>query len=373
MPKPGQMIGGLGFVGQEDIPGVGETFMLNANKGEWYLFTADGLLAATVWKDQRTPGVISFGSVPVAKRGMSLDNFTMGEEHFGGGYYRTADGKFYLVAGHNHFSLVELQGLETMKRQESTLTLTTDDLAAAELWHTRQAIVAAQAVPKALVLAAPPTPVQPDGDLQEWKPEQFTALANRGAFAVSADDKNLYLAWRVDSGQPLRNAGEDPLMLFKTGDSVDLQIGVDAKADPKCPGPVPGDQRLLITLMKGQPVGVLYRHRVPGTPENKRSGFSSPMWTTYVDQIDRLDPANIGIKPIKGGYAVEAVVPFALLGLKPEPGKSYKIDAGILSADSSGSRTQVRTYWANQNTGLVSDVPGEIMLTPGLWGNIGFK
>ena len=372
LPKPGQMIGGLGFVGQEDIPGVGETFMLNANKGEWYLFTADGLLAATVWKDYRTPGVLNW-NFPVATRGMSLDNFTMGEEHFGGGFCRTADGKFYLVAGHNHFSLVELQGLETMKRQESTLTLTMDDLAAAELWHTRQAIAAVQAVLKTLVLAPPPAPVQPDGDLQEWKPEQFTALANRGAFAVSADDKNLYLAWRVDSVQPLRNAGEDPFMLFKTGDSVDLQIGVDAKADPKRPGPVPGDQRLLITLMKGQPVGVLYRHRVPGTPENKRNGFTSPMWTTYVDQIDRLDPANIGIKPIKGGYAVEAAVPFALLGLKPEPGKSYKIDFGILSADSSGSRTQVRTYWANQNTGLVSDVPGEIMLAPGLWGNINLK
>ena len=373
LPKPGQMIGGLSFVGQEEIPGVGETFMVNGNKGEWYLFTADGLLAATVWNDYRTPGVVGFSS-PVAKRGMPLDNFTVGEEHFGGGYFRTADGKFYLVAGHNHFSFIELQGLETMKRQESTLTLTKDILAATDLWQTRQAVAAAtREAPKMLVAAAPPAPVQPDGDLKEWKPEQFTALAKRGAFAVSADDKNLYLAWRVDSGQPLRNAGEDPYMLFKTGDSVDLQIGVDAAANPFRPAPVPGDQRLLITLMKGQPVGVLYHHRVPGTKETERIGFSSPWRTEYVDRIDRLDPANIGIKPIKGGYAVEAVVPFELLGLKPEPGKSYKIDFGILSADSSGSRTQVRTYWANQNTGLVSDVPGEIMLAPGLWENMGFK
>jgi hypothetical protein len=373
LPKPGQMIGGLGFVGQEDIPGVGETFMINSNVGDWFLFTADGLLAATLWHDARIPGVLSW-SFPVARRGMSLDNVFLDGEHFGGGYYRTDDGKFYLVAGKAEFSLVELGGLETMKRQESTLTLTKDDLAAAELWHTRQAVAAAttQAAPKALVLAAPPAPVQPDGDLKEWKTEQFTALAKRGAFAVSADDRNLYVAWRVDSGQPLRNAGEDPSMLFKTGDSVDLQIGVDAKADPKRPGPVPGDQRLLITLMKGKPVGVLYRHRVPGTKEAARVGFSSPDRTEYVDQIDRLDTANIGIKPMKGGYAVEAVVPLTVLGLKPQPGKSYKIDFGILSADSSGSRTQVRTYWANQNTGLVSDVPGEIMLTPGLWGDVTF-
>ena len=76
---------------------------------------------------------------------------------------------------------------------------------------------------------------------------------------------------------------------------------------------------------------------------------------------------------MKGGYAVEAVVPFKLLGLNPQPGKTYKFDAGILSADSSGSHTLVRSYWANQNTGLVSDVPGEIMLAPGLWGNINLK
>jgi hypothetical protein len=344
--------------------------MLSSNMGEWYLFTADGLLAATVWNDYRIPGVLNW-DFPVVRRGMSLDNVTLSGEHFGGGFYRTADGKFYLVAGHNHFSLAEIQGFETMKRQESTLTLTKDDLAAADLWQTRQAVAAAaQEAPKMVVAAAPQVLVQPDGDLKEWKPEQFVAVAKRGAFAVSTDEKNLYLAWRVDSGQPLRNAGEDFTMLFKTGDSVDLLIGVDDTADLARSAPVPGDQRLLITLMKGQPVGVLYRHRVPGVTQADRIGFTSPQSTEYVDRIDRLDPAHIGIKPIPGGYAVEAVVPFELLGLKPEPGKSYKIDFGILSADSSGGATVARTYWANQATGLVSDVPGEIRLTPGLWGNI---
>ena len=32
-----------------------------------------------------------------------------------------------------------------------------------------------------------------------------------------------------------------------------------------------------------------------------------------------------------------------------------------------------RTYWANQATGLVNDVPGEIMLAPGLWGEATFE
>ena len=60
----------------------------------------------------------------------------------------------------------------------------------------------------------------------------------------------------------------------------------------------------------------------------------------------------------------------SLLGFTPQTGQSYKADFGILSADSSGAATQVRTYWANQATGIVSDVPSEIMLTPGLWGEL---
>jgi hypothetical protein len=143
-------------------------------------------------------------------------------------------------------------------------------------------------------------------------------------------------------------------------------------ADPHRAQPAPGDQRLLVSLFEGQPIGVLYRHRVPGTTAAERIGFSSPWRTEYVDRIDRLDPANIGIARTPAGYAVEAVVPLELLGLKPQPGKSHKIDFGILSADSAGSVTVVRSYWANPATGLVSDVPGEIMLHPGLWGEAAF-
>ena len=372
-PRPGQLTGPLGFIGQEELPGIGEVFMLSSNIGEWYLFTADGLLAATVWHDHRTPGV-SRWAFPKAKLGVSLDNVTLDGEHFGGSFQRTDDGTFYLVAGHHHSSVVELSGLETMRRMESKMTVSGDDLAAVEAWRLRRDLNAAsKAVPKIVTLAAPPAPVKPDGNLGEWEDGAFTAIGTRGAFAVRADDKNLYVAWRVDGGQPLRNAGIEPSLLFTTGDSVDLQIGIDPEAAPSRTQPGPGDQRLLISLSEGKPVGVLYRHRVPGTPENERAGFASPWRTEYVDRVERLDPANIGIAQTPKGYAVEAVVPLELLGLKPQPGKSYKIDFGILSAGSGGDVTVARTYWANPATGLVNDVPGEIMLAPGLWGEAAFE
>ena len=114
-PRPGQLVGTLGIIGQEEIPGVGEVFMLSSNSGEWYLFTADGLLAATVWHDLRRRAAL-LGLPEGRDRGMSLDNVTLGGEHFGGSFQRADDGKYYLVAGHHHNSVVELTGLETLCR-----------------------------------------------------------------------------------------------------------------------------------------------------------------------------------------------------------------------------------------------------------------
>ncbi|MCU0980920.1 MAG: hypothetical protein MUF25_17350, partial [Pirellulaceae bacterium] len=96
--RPGQLVGPLGIIGQEELPGVGEVFMLSSNSGEWYLFTADGLLAATVWHDLRTPGVHSW-EFRKADRGMSVDNVTLGGEHFGGSFQRADDGQYYLEPG----------------------------------------------------------------------------------------------------------------------------------------------------------------------------------------------------------------------------------------------------------------------------------
>ena len=45
-------------------------------------------------------------------------------------------------------------------------------------------------------------------------------------------------------------------------------------------------------------------------------------------------------------------------------------DFGVIYGDAEGTTNIFRNYWSNQATGLVNDVPGEIMLTPVLWGGI---
>lgn len=54
--------------------------------------------------------------------------------------------------------------------------------------------------------------------------------------------------------------------------------------------------------------------------------------------------------------------------------ESMQIDTnGTLYGDAEGTDTNLRSYWSNNSTGLVDDIPGEIMLSPGMWGTITFR
>ena len=70
-----------------------------------------------------------------------------------------------------------------------------------------------------------------------------------------------------------------------------------------------------------------------------------------------------------GNYEVS--IPLSALGLQPQSGNVIKGDIGVLRGDN--NTTVARTYWSNKATGIVSDVPSEAMLTPGLWGDWKFE
>jgi hypothetical protein len=81
---------------------------------------------------------------------------------------------------------------------------------------------------------------------------------------VKLDGDHLHLVYQVQDPSPWVNNGRDWTTLFATGDTVDLQLGVDASADPDRRKPVEGDQRLLIAPFEGETIAVLYQHRKPG-------------------------------------------------------------------------------------------------------------
>jgi len=207
------------------------------------------------------------------------------------------------------------------------------------------------------------------------RPDQATAQWDRqGQFPArvwaSFDDANLHLRYEVQDASPWVNKGRDWTMLFKTGDSVDLQLGTDPAAPPARSQPVPGDLRLLIAPFEGKDVAVLYCHRVSGATDPVT--FTCPWRSEKVDSVRRLDAAKITVTRDRDRYKVEATIRLSDLGLPDPSGKTLRGDFGVIYGDPDGTVNMLRSYWSNGATGLVNDVPGEIMLSPHLWGTLKF-
>ena len=373
---PGMVIGTTRLLGDFVTPrhsDAGPLWCVNGNQGNMYLFTADGLFVAELFKDvRRGPS----WSMPVAQRGMLLNDLTLHDENFWPSITQTKDGSVYLVDG-GRSSLVRVDGLETIRRlPETTLNLSAEDLAQA-----RAHLVEAEAVRQknqgsgTMKVALRATAPVLDGELNDWQGSDWVEIDKsgvaayfdskskpydvRGAVAVAGD--RLFAAWRTGDANLLKNTGEMPNALFKTGGALDLMIGADAGADEKRGKPVLGDARLLVTQVKGKTVAVLYRAVVPGTKEPVP--FSSPWRTITLDRVEDVS-ADVKLTGQEGNFEIS--IPLATLGLKPTAGQRLKGDIGILRGN--GFQTMQRVYWANKASGITADVPSEAELTPRLWG-----
>jgi hypothetical protein len=356
--------------------------------GDAYLFTADGLFVAQLFQDSRTGKP---WTMPTAERGTLLNDLTLHDENFFPTISQTSDGQVYLCNG-SRMSLVRLDGLDSIRRLPTTeLKVTTEHLAAAATWRVqaeaqRQAARGTGTLTVALRKTAPVV----DGKLDDWTGTDWAVIDRRGTAAnfnsdskpyditgaVTVSGDRLYAAFRTQDAELLKNSGETPNAPFKTGGCLDLMLGIDPKADAKRTKPVAGDQRLLVTQLKGQTHALLYRAVVPGTKEPVP--FSSPWRTITLDRVDdvsaQLQLAQGIEKDDKGkpkSAFYEFSVPLAALGLTAADGQSIRGDLGILRGN--GFQTLQRVYWNNKATGITADVPSEAELTPALWGKWQFK
>jgi hypothetical protein len=374
-PREGLVVGQYGVIGKVELPEVGELFAFVADKGEIYLFTTDGLFVARLFRDKRYGKAFNF---PEAKRGMDVGGVSINGEHFGGTLTQLDDGRILLVAGHNHASVIELTGLEGIRRFRGRVELTPAQHQAAER-HLVSAADRRDDTRKARQLDVPPATaaMKVDGALADWPAATFQELHGAGDHAgrvgLAWDRQRLWLAFDVKGRPALENGGDDWKLLFKSGDSVDLQIGTDPAADPARSEPAPGDVRLSLSLFAGQPVAVLYRYRLPAGADTQPVTFASPVGSVVVDAVERI-PAEIAVERGETGYVVEAAVDWRALHAEPPiAGRPLRGDLGILFASQGGGGVSERLYWSNRDTGLVVDVPGEIRLRPAAWGTLVFQ
>jgi hypothetical protein len=367
---PGLLIGPSSIYGTAFVsPEIGEVFYLNGNLGQNYLFTEDGLWVQSLYRDCR-----GWFDVPAqVTPGMSCDAMTAGGESFGGGFCRSADGKYYTVGGGTAAVVMEVTGLDSLRRFGLRVTVSKRDVAAARAL--KIARLARKSAVRVYVVRKAATPPPVDGDLRAWAMEKDALEIKSGKTPVGRvkavyDDATLYLAWQVRDASPLRNAGQDERLMFVTGDGVDLML----RSDPEAEGNAPckGDLRLLLTVKDGKPLAVLYEAVVPGTKPGHRASFSSPWRTVTFDRVRTVE-CPLALKPARGGYAVTAAVPLRLLGLAGLKGRTLRGDFGVLGSDSAGRECTSRRYWANPATNNTNDVPDEAMLVPALWGRIRFE
>lgn len=390
----------LGVLSQEHFPiahfrvGKEEFFVTNSDPGDWYCYTADGMLAGCLFGEPRGYGLHSWP--PRAEPGKTvLEDLRLAQEHYQGSVVTAADGQVYAIAGHNHMSVVRIEGLEKLQRLAGAVTVTPDDLQRTQAWQARENLLnRVRAEPKVATLLRAGTPPAVTGTLEEWPEEIFvtivktvkhelyqtvTLLESRGAVGYDAD--NLYLAMQVHDESRMLNSAQDPKTLFKGGDAADLTIWFDPGADPARQDAVAGDLRLLFAIVKGKPVVTLYKPVDPRAAADARTTFESPVGRLHFDRVQEIHNAKVAVKTdrqtqsrdgivMDGTYwTLEASVPWAALGVAPpEPGAVIRGDFGYLQSDGNGTHTVSRRYWSGAGQTSVSDTPSEARLCPAVWG-----
>lgn len=369
--KRGQLVGPLGVIGRGNINGVGEIFTLSTNVGTAEIMSADGLYIGRLFRDGRSapqpwPEVIH--------RGMSLDDVTNGGEWFGGQFFQRADdGKFYVVCNRDAGVVAQVTGLDSVRRlkdqpldfSQSEYEAARQVLADASGQAEQPKVLQIQPVDQAVDIQSQQRLRWPVGRLVNWSFD-----ANHSAEAGWTYDKdNLYVYFKVQDASPMINSGEDVTQLFKFGDAAILELRTDAK---QASGQAAmGDLRLLFSVNKGKPIAVLYDYHHPGAEHP--IDFQSVM-TTRIDRVEVLKDAEVNIERSQDGYTLRAAVPLTQLdNWHPQAGVSYPGDFGIVYSDQQGTTNQLRMYWSNKATGIVSDLSLEAAIQPENWGHFEVK
>lgn len=371
LPVSGQLQHTLNIEGIVDMGGdVGEIFSLNSNKGFRHLMTVDGLYIGPVFRDTRlAPGL----AIPEVAAGQDLAGFSLVDEAFLGSFQRAADGTVTMSAGKSHHSLYRIAGLEGIQRFQGSFEVSAQQVSAAEAYGLAREERQRSAMLSASEAIIPQTKTAPLEKLA-WPTAPALAVQQQNKPLFEArmlhDKETLFLSVRVWDTSPFVNGGDDPKMLFKSGDSINLELGA-ARTSLKDPNPMPGDIRVLIAPYQGKNVVVIYRYKVAGT--DKPVAFRSPAREVLVDRVDVLDNLPVIMKPAPGGYTLSVALPKAALGVPPNFSGTLFGDVGVVLSDPSGTVNSYVCFWASPAKGITADVPGEIMLRPQYWKPLNFK
>ena len=188
------------------------------------------------------------------------------------------------------------------------------------------------------------------------------------------DKRFVYVAFEVEDDTPMQNGGDDPFLAFKSGDTVEVFICTDPKADPDRHEPIISDYRILMTYLKNtKPVVYGYHPISKGTP--RYISHPTGAWKTRMDESGEIKHASFSIKRREdnSGYGAEASIPWSYFdGFRPASGLKLPFNFAINFSDSSGRNNMAKAWWSGGGT-MVTDISIELKLNTDIWGYAIFK
>ena len=366
-PEAGMIRGAYDIAGVAKLPApIGNIWVIPTNVSEWHILNQDGLYVGRLFQ----PDPFQYNFPPEAVPGADMTSTPPGAggEDFGGSTaYNAQTNTLFVQAGKTGYWNLEVTGLDAVKAiPGGKINIAPPDLKTAIGFQEsqKQALISGRQL---VVKKMTPTfsgDIERDfGGAPLASFEKGEGTATRTAMAY--DDTNLYVAWDVHDATPFVNTATAPENMYLGGDTVDLQLATNPKADPKRGEAGTGDVRLSIGDFKGQPLAMLYR-RVSAV--KKPMIFHSGVVTNYpMDYVAPVEGAKITLNRHADSYTLEAAIPLASLGLTPGQGATLSGDLGVTFGNESG-RTRLRSYWSNQHTGIVDDAVFEIQTEPKNWG-----
>jgi len=162
-----------------------------------------------------------------------------------------------------------------------------------------------------------------DGDFKAAQPTEPSDPLS-ATFQACWDAENLYVLVTVTDPSPMHNINPSQDKLW-CGDGVEIFVGgdhVELGGDL-----LPTDHRIILGAdeIAGSLIFV--------------SGLTDPL------------PFKSVVMPSKGGYMIEAAIPFKLLGFAPSAGRQFRLDIGVNdSADGKDRRCQLMWSGTNLNS-----------------------
>ena len=355
LPQTGELRHTLGIEGFAALPNNDELMILNGNKGTRYLFTADGIFVQELFGDMRL-GRGSVCNFEKAERGMNLAAKSLMDECFGG-WMGNVGKKIFLIEGKDSLNVCELTKTETFSRLKGG-KITIDVKATAsekKAARTKRAI-------RPIIAGG-------FGLTRDWwklSENEFDGIK----FAIGYHSYYIKLHVEVKDSSPFTNSGDAPHLLFHSGDAIDFRWALNNTADPKRSAPVEGDLRFVIAPM-GDEIVVMKYTFVDPTSKVPPVEFASPVSVYKVAKVEKVKDVKSELKRNKDSYILDVMIPWKELGEKKMPKLETRYgDLGVIFGDESGTRVMRRTYWYDDGSQEVSDIPSETRVNPSAWGRI---